>query len=97
MCCHRSKDAVRKSVKPAPMRIRKMHGGAYRVSLKELIAASPALNMADGDCNGKEVRYRVPMRGESVEPGNGKLMKKKVSFRSPQEADILVISPLIYA
>ncbi|KAG6385615.1 hypothetical protein SASPL_154451 [Salvia splendens] len=84
---------VRKSVKPrslaAPMRIRKMHGGSYRVSLKELIAASPALNMADGDCNGKEMCYRVSMRGES---GNGKL-KKKVSFRSPQEADILVISP----
>ena len=66
------------------------------MSLKELIAASPALNMADGDCNGKEIRYRVSMRGESVEPGNGKL-KKKVSFRSPQEADILVLSPLIYA
>ncbi|KAL1566994.1 hypothetical protein AAHA92_02525 [Salvia divinorum] len=104
MCCRRSsKDAVRKSVKPRSLRKmhsfpRELHRDSYKVSLKDLIDASPALNLADPDreCNGKGMSYRVSMRSGSVQSGNGKL-KKKVSFRSPQVADILVLSPLIYA
>lgn len=74
------------------------------MSLKDLIAASP--------CNGAAISYGVDNENEresemvgmkrrergrcrNSSSKDGKL-KKRVSFRSPQVADILVVSPVTY-
>lgn len=122
LCCFA--DSVPKSMKKRPRRPlasneiqqttrslprkRQVRKDLCKVTLEDLIAASPTFNIGatfEGEC--KETGYRVDivsMRREkkgSVEletPSYSEHRKltKKVSFRSPPVADIVVLSPVLY-
>lgn len=81
-----------------------VHKELCKVTLEDLIAASPNLNI---ECK-ETTSYRVDIVSMSMETSSfstnrnsehrrRRKLTKKVSFRSPAVADILVLSPVIYA
>lgn len=104
----RGRGSVKKSIRrmhysfpppPPPPPLPPRHENSCKVSLKDLIAASPS-NVEH--CKGVTISYGVDNENDERESGvvgmkkRERVLKKRVSFRSPQVADILVVSPVIY-